>query len=202
MHRNDAAMTAETSSETSAASSIETFVDLNFAREIAFLAELVKVPTDNPPGDCAPHAARTAQLLTELGFEVEAHPVPSGRAAAAGMKSVTNLIVRHRFGDGPVVALNAHGDVVPPGLGWAHDPYGAAVASTKFGSVMYGRGVAVSKSDFATYAFALLALRHLAEREALPGAVELHLTYDEEVSGTLGPKWVLDNNRTRPDCAI
>jgi acetylornithine deacetylase/succinyl-diaminopimelate desuccinylase-like protein len=181
---------------------IETFVDRNFAREIGFLAELVKVPTDNPPGDCAPHAARTAQLLTELGFEVEAHPVPSGHVAAAGMKSVTNLIVRHRFGDGPVVALNAHGDVVPPGLGWDHDPYDAAVESTRFGSVMYGRGVAVSKSDFATYAFALLALRHLAEREPLLGCVELHFTYDEEVSGNLGPKWLLDNNLTKPDFVI
>ena len=29
----------------------------------AFLAELVKVPSDNPPGDCAPHAARAAELL-------------------------------------------------------------------------------------------------------------------------------------------
>src|SRR6201997_3370176 len=92
--------------------SIESFIDRNFAREIAFLAELVKVPTDNPPGDCAPHAARAMALLTELGFKVEAHPVPSGHVTAAGMKSVTNLIVRHRFGDGPVIALNAHGDVV------------------------------------------------------------------------------------------
>jgi acetylornithine deacetylase/succinyl-diaminopimelate desuccinylase-like protein len=49
-----------------------------------------------------------------------------------------------------VIALNAHGDVVPPGLGWSHDPYGAAVEDSKFGPVMYGRGVAVSKSDFAT----------------------------------------------------
>jgi succinyl-diaminopimelate desuccinylase len=36
---------------------ITTFVDENFSRETAFLAELVKVASDNPPGDCAPHAA-------------------------------------------------------------------------------------------------------------------------------------------------
>src|SRR6266852_569878 len=142
-------MTAETSSETSAADSIETFVDRNFAREIGFLAELVKVPTDNPPGDCAPHAARTMQLLTDLGFEVEAHPVPSGQVVAAGMQRVTNLIVRHHFGDGPVIALNAHGDVVPPGLGWRLDPYGAVIEDGAGGPGMYGRGVAVSKLDFA-----------------------------------------------------
>jgi acetylornithine deacetylase/succinyl-diaminopimelate desuccinylase family protein len=188
--------------QSSAEQSIEAFVDKSFARETAFLAELVKVPTDNPPGDCAAHAARAKELLTGLGLTVEAHPVPAAQVAAAGMRSVTNLIVRHRFGDGPVIALNAHGDVVPPGLGWDHDPYGAAVEDTKFGPVMYGRGVAVSKSDFATYAFALLALRDLATRAPLRGTVELHLTYDEEVSGNLGPKWILDNGLSRPDYAL
>lgn len=196
------AIPVATSAETSAEHSIAAFIDRNFARETAFLAELVKVPTDNPPGDCAAAAARAKALLEELGFQVEVHPVPAALVAAAGMKSVTNLIVRHRFGDGPVVALNAHGDVVPPGLGWTHDPYGAFVEDGPHGPTMYGRGVAVSKSDFATYAFALLALRGLAGHEALPGTVELHLTYDEEVSGTLGPKWLLDNNLTKPDFAI
>ncbi len=181
---------------------VAAFVDKNFARETEFLAALVKIPTDNPPGDCAPAAAGAKALLEELGFQVEAHPVPAALVSAAGMKSVTNLIVRHRFGDGPVIALNAHGDVVPPGLGWTHDPYGAAIENGAHGPVMYGRGVAVSKSDFATYAFALLALLELAGYEALPGTVELHLTYDEEVSGTLGPKWLLDNNLTKPDFAV
>ena len=100
------------------------------------------------------------------------------------MKSATNLIVRHRFGDGPVIALNAHGDVVPPGLGWRHDPYGAQIEDGPHGPVMYGRGVAVSKSDFATYTWALLALQAAAAQGAkLGGTLELHFTYDEETGG-------------------
>jgi acetylornithine deacetylase/succinyl-diaminopimelate desuccinylase-like protein len=179
------------------------FVDGEFAREIAFLAELVKVPSDNPPGDCAPHAARARQLLEQLGFEVEAHPVPRACVAAAGMQSVTNLIVRHRFGDGPVIALNAHGDVVPPGLGWRFDPYGAVVEDGPHGPVMYGRGVAVSKSDFATYTWALSALQAAAAQGVrLGGTLELHFTYDEEISGAVGPKWLLDQGLTRPDAVI
>src|SRR5262245_49037456 len=109
------------------ADGINTFVDGEFARETAFLAEMVKVASDNPPGDCAPHAARARQLLEQLGLAVEAHEVPRAAVEAVGMKSATNLILRHRFGDGPVIALNAHGDVVPPGLGWRVDPYGAAI---------------------------------------------------------------------------
>jgi acetylornithine deacetylase/succinyl-diaminopimelate desuccinylase family protein len=179
------------------------FVDRDFARETQFLAELVKIPSDNPPGDCAAHAARAKQLLEQQGLAVAAHDVPAAAVAATGMKSVTNLIVRHRFGDGPVIALNAHGDVVPPGLGWRLDPYGAAIEDGPHGPVMYGRGAAVSKSDFATYAWALLALKAAAAQGIrLGGTVELHFTYDEEVGGDVGPKWLLDQGLTRPDAVI
>ncbi|CAO3428677.1 M20/M25/M40 family metallo-hydrolase [Azospirillum doebereinerae] len=172
-------------------------VDAAFDAETRFLAELVKVPSDNPPGDCAPHAARAAELLEAMGFTVERHPVPEALVRANGMVSATNLVVRHRFsGEGPVVALNAHGDVVPPGEGWSADPYGAEIRD----GVMYGRGVAVSKSDFATYAFALKAL--MAAGGDLKGAVELHLTYDEEAGGEIGPKWLLDQGLSKPDYAV
>ena len=182
---------------------ISAFVDREFTHEIAFLAELVKVASDNPPGDCAPHAVRARTLLEGLGFAVEAHPVPPELAQAHGMKGATNLIVRHRFGDGPTLALNAHGDVVPPGLGWTHDPYGAEIANGPHGQVMFGRGVAVSKSDFATYAFALLALKDAAQAGAgLAGTIELHFTYDEEAGGEIGPKFLLDHGLTRPDFVI
>jgi acetylornithine deacetylase/succinyl-diaminopimelate desuccinylase-like protein len=114
------------------------------------------------------------------------------------MVSATNLIVRKAFGTGPgpIVALNAHGDVVPPGNGWTVDPYGAV---ERDGS-MYGRGVAVSKSDFATYAFALLALE--ANPAGLNGGVELHFTYDEESGGAIGPKWLIDQKLTHATLAI
>src|SRR6185295_8979416 len=182
---------------------IAAFVEGDFARQTQFLAELVKVPSDNPPGDCAAHAQRTRQLLEQLGLSVEAHEVPRASVEAAGMTSVTNLIVRHRFGDGPVIALNAHGDVVPPGLGWRVDPYGAVIEDSPHGKVMFGRGVAVSKSDFATYTWALLALQDAVTKGAsIGGTLELHFTYDEEASGDVGPKWLIDRGLSRPDMVI
>ena len=179
------------------------FVDRQFEREVAFLAELVKVPSDNPPGDCVAHAGQARELLQALGFEVIEDKVPPAIVQAAGMKSATNLIVRHRFGDGPTIVLNAHGAVVPPGRGWTRDPYGAAIEEGPHGKVMYGRGAAVSKSDFATYTFALLALKEVAANGAkLGGTVELHFTYDEESGGDIGPKRLLDEGLTRPDYVI
>ena len=175
---------------------IASFLRQKQPAEAAFLAELVKVPSDNPPGDCAPHAKRAAELLEGLDFKVEQYAVPDDVARANGMISATNLVVRERFGDGPVIACNAHGDVVPPGLGWSVDPYGAQIKD----GYMYGRGVAVSKSDFATYAFALLALK--ASRAKLAGTVELHLTYDEEAGGLIGPGRLLEQKISQPDYAI
>jgi succinyl-diaminopimelate desuccinylase len=173
-------------------------VAANFPREVAFLKALVRARSDNPPGDCAPAAAVAARELEALGFTVERHPVPEALVRKNGMLSATNLIVRRRFGagKGPVIALNAHGDVVPPGEGWTVDPYGAVERD----GAIYGRGVAVSKSDFATYAFALLALE--ANDDGLDGVVEIHLTYDEEAGGMIGPARLLAGGLTNPTLAI
>ena len=176
---------------------LDTWIADHFDDEVAFLRELVRVPTDTPPGDNVPHAERAAALLEAMGFTVERHAPPVDVVKAAGLGSVVNLVVRHRFSDdGPVIALNAHGDVVPPGGGWTNDPYGGEVVDGR----MYGRGVAVSKSDFATYTYALRAL--MASGLPLTGAVELHFTYDEEFGGLLGPGWLLAEGITKPDLAI
>ncbi len=171
-------------------------IDAHEATREEFLAKLVRQPSDNPPGNCEAHAKLTAELLEGLGFHVEQHQVPEALVKAHGMISATNLIIRQGFGPGPVIALNAHGDVVPPGEGWSADPYGAEIRE----GWMYGRGVAVSKSDICSYAFALKALKE----SGLPlrGTVELHVTYDEETGGEIGPALLLSEGLSKPDYAI
>jgi succinyl-diaminopimelate desuccinylase len=175
---------------------LDAWIDAHFDEEVRFLQELVRVPTDTPPGNNAPHAERTAQLLQAFGFEAEQHPVPQDEVRAYGLESITNLIVRRRYGEGPTVALNAHGDVVPPGEGWTHDPYGGEIVDGK----MYGRATAVSKGDFANFTFAVRALESL--QAPLHGGVELHFTYDEEFGGEMGPGWLLRHGLTKPDLMI
>ena len=173
------------------------WIDAHFDEEVAFLQQVVQVPTDTPPGNNAPHAERVAQLLQAYGWEAERHAVPTDQVVAYGMQSITNLIVRRPYGaGGPTVALNAHGDVVPPGDNWTYPPYGAQVAD----GYLYGRAAAVSKSDFATYVFATRALEALGI--PLKGQLELHFTYDEEFGGLLGPGWLLEQKLTKPDFVI
>ena len=176
---------------------LDAWIDQHFDEQVQFLQALVRVPTDTPPGNNAPHAEVTAELLAGMGFVAEKHPVPAAEVAAYGMESITNLIVRRPYGDGGrTIALNAHGDVVPPGEGWTQQPYGADIVD----GAMYGRATAVSKSDFASFTYALRALEAVAR--PTKGAVELHFTYDEEFGGLLGPGWLLQNGLTRPDLMI
>jgi succinyl-diaminopimelate desuccinylase len=175
---------------------LDAWVAQHFDEEVQFLQALVQVPTDTPPGNNAPHAQRTVELLTAMGLPVAQHPVPAEQVQAYGLQSITNLIVRRHYGPGPTLALNAHGDVVPPGEGWTQDPYGGAIVDGQ----LYGRAAAVSKSDFATYTFALRALESLGR--PLKGQLELHFTYDEEFGGELGPGWLLAQGLTKPDYLI
>ena len=176
---------------------LDAWIDQHFDEQVAFLQQLVRVPTDTPPGDNAPHAEKTAELLQAFGFDAEKHAVPAAEVQACGMQSITNLIVRRRYGDGGrTIALNAHGDVVPPGEGWTHDPYGGEIVDGQ----MFGRATAVSKSDFATFSFAVRALEAVAKPTR--GAVELHFTYDEEFGGELGPGWLLAQGLTKPDLMV
>jgi len=177
-------------------SALDAWIDAHFDEEVHFLQQLVRVPTDTPPGDNAPHAERTAELLKGFGFDAEKYPVPAAEVKEGGLASITNLIVRRRYGQGRTIALNAHGDVVPPGEGWTHAPYGGEVVNGR----LYGRAAAVSKCDFASFTFATRALESL--QLPLKGTVELHFTYDEEFGGELGPDWLLKHGLTKPDLLI
>jgi acetylornithine deacetylase/succinyl-diaminopimelate desuccinylase-like protein len=175
---------------------LDAWIDAHFDEQVRFLQLLVQVPTDTPPGNNAPHAERTAELLGALGFTAERHAVPAPTAQASGLESITNLVVRRHYGSGRTIGLNAHGDVVPPGEGWTHHPYGGEIEGGK----LYGRAAAVSKCDFATYAFATRALE--ATQSPRKGSVELYFTYDEEFGGELGPGWLLGEGLIKPDLLI
>ena len=175
---------------------IDTWIDNHFDEQVKFLQALIQVPTDTPPGNNAPHAERTAALLADFGLNAEKHTVPQADVQAAGMESITNLLVRRHYGPGKTVLLNAHGDVVPPGEGWTKNPYGGEIEDGK----IYGRAAAVSKCDFSTFTFALRALEAVAKPQT--GSVELLFTYDEEFGGELGPGWLLKNKIIHPDLMI
>ncbi|MES2900730.1 MAG: ArgE/DapE family deacylase [Pseudomonadota bacterium] len=173
------------------------WIDEHFDEQVSFLQKVIQIPTDTPPGNNAPHADAVADMVESFGWTAEKHAVPAQAVRDYGMESITNLIVRRPYqAGGPTLALNAHGDVVPPGEGWTRPPYGGVVED----GYIYGRAAAVSKCDFATFIFAVRALESLGV--PLKGGLELHFTYDEEFGGLLGPGWLLEQKLTKPDFVI
>lgn len=176
---------------------LDQWIDAHFDEQVKFLQKVIQVPTDTPPGNNTPHALHVAELVKSYGMQAEPHAVPEAIVREAGLESITNLIIKRQYGQGgKTLALNAHGDVVPPGEGWTYPPYGAEIHDGR----IYGRAAAVSKCDFSTYIFAVRALESLGAD--LTGRIELQFTYDEEFGGELGPGWLLKNKLTKPDLAI
>ncbi|MFQ5765569.1 MAG: M20/M25/M40 family metallo-hydrolase, partial [Rhodospirillales bacterium] len=165
------------------------------AGQFRLLSDLVRIRSENPPGDMAAVSGLTAAALKALDFGVERHAVPDERAAEDGMTGVANLVVRHEFAAGPVVALSAFGDTGPAGDGWTRDPFDPVIE----GGVLTGLG-AVTKADLAVYAHALAGLRDAGPD--LSGTVELHVTFDGAGEGDLGPKWLLENGIVNPDYVV
>ncbi len=164
------------------------------AAQFAFLKSMVRLDTSNPPGDQAKAAEKVATMLEGLGFEVTRLKVPKDLAQRRGLVSVTNLIAKRVFGDGPTIALVTALDAPPAGEDWTHDPYDGEIAD----GVIFGRGLLTGKADLAAYAY---AVRGLVDAAApLIGTVELHVSFDG--TGALGAKWLLDENLTTPNLAI
>jgi len=168
------------------------------ADQFQWLADLVSTPSENFPGgrlgDMSAISELMAAALHDLEFGVERHAVTPDTPNAA---EITNLVVRHEFAAGPVVALAAHGDTRPLSnrKAWRVDPFGAEIQN----GVFTGLG-ALTKADMTVYGHALTALRDA--RLDLYGTVELHCTFDGAADGLWGSKWLLDNTIINPDYAF
>lgn len=163
-------------------------------------AELVRIPTVNPPGlhyaDCARFLGRR---FSAMGLDVEYHAA-EGRPEHTEAHPRLNVIgARRGSGGGPTVHLNGHFDVVPAGGGWTRDPFGGVVQDGR----VWGRGTCDMKGGLAAAVFAIEALRRAGV--TLAGTVEVSGTVDEESGGQAGVAWLAQQGRLakgRVDYAI
>jgi succinyl-diaminopimelate desuccinylase len=128
--------------------------------------------------------------LAPLGFEAE-------HLNAGG---VTNLWATLRRGDGPLLILAGHTDVVPTGPldQWRSDPF----VPTERDGLLYGRGAADMKSGIAAMVAAVS--RFVADAD-WHGTLAFLITSDEEGVARHGTRHVVDVLKARgiiPDYAI
>ncbi|HZX28262.1 MAG TPA: peptidase M20, partial [Telluria sp.] len=49
------------------------WIDAHFDEEVALLQEVIRIPTDTPPGNNAPHAEAVVQMVERYGWKAERH---------------------------------------------------------------------------------------------------------------------------------
>lgn len=137
---------------------------------IAFLRELVRVPSVNPPGDTDAAAEVCARPLEAAGFAVRTLSYAPGKA---------NVVAEWGPAEGPQLAFNAHLDVVPIGdeSAWTHPPFGAEIVDGR----VYGRGAGDDKASVTAQVMGAIALA----RSGVPlrGRLAVTEVADEETSG-------------------
>ena len=167
---------------------------------VDFAAELVRIPTVNPPGEAYADAARAiGDRLVRGGFTVSTLPA-EGRPEHTTRYPRPNVLgVLEGDGPGPCLHLNGHFDVVPPGDGWSVDPFAGVVRDGR----LYGRGACDMKAGIAAAVYAAEAVRRAGVR--LRGRLEISGTVDEESGGFAGVAWLCERGyiaRGRTDYVI
>ncbi len=167
---------------------------------VAFTADMIRIPTVNPPGDHYETCARfIGETLERLGFGVE-YFAAEGRPEHTNRHPRLNVVgTRDGLRARPTIHLNGHFDVVPAGEGWTLDPFGGIVKDGK----IYGRGSCDMKAGIAAAVFAAEAIRRAGV--SVPGTIEVSGTVDEESGGFAGVAWLAEHGRlssTRTDYCI
>jgi succinyl-diaminopimelate desuccinylase len=145
---------------------------------VELCSNLVKIPSDNPPGDTTQLATFIADYLSDRGVKVDTYEPQPG---------IVN-IVAHAGAGSPHLILNGHLDQFPGDVGepWSVPPYSGRIADGK----IFGRGSGDMKGGLASLLF---TFGMLAQEEGLPGKVTFTGTSDEETGGRWGALWLLEN---------
>jgi succinyl-diaminopimelate desuccinylase len=145
---------------------------------VELLAELLKIPSDNPPGDTMAIAAFISDYLKGYAVDVEVIVTKPG---------IANIVATIGEGDTHLV-LNGHLDTFPSEVGeeWTFPPYSGLVKEGR----IYGRGAGDMKGGLAAllYCFAKISQTGFNGRLTFTG------TSDEETGGEWGALWLLNKD--------
>src|SRR5947209_4555945 len=154
---------------------------------VGLLANLVRTPSPNPPGDTRAVADLIAARLREAAVDFQ---------VLADEPRKPNIIAR--IGQGrPELLFTSHMDTAPAGdrRSWRHDPFAAEIV----GARMFGRGAADAKASLVAM---LAAVGALVEVLPLHGTLVFTAVSDEEVGGINGTEFLVDRGLVHPDHVV
>ena len=151
---------------------------------LEILTELIRIPSENPPGETTEIAAYLRELLTDRGVDHE---------TVAPKPEMPNVVAQfdgdRAVEDPPHLAFNGHLDTFPAGETdrWERDPFAGTVED----GTVHGRGATDMHAGFTASLAAFLYLHE--RREELPGTVTLAAVSDEETGSQWGTDYLLEN---------
>jgi succinyl-diaminopimelate desuccinylase len=159
--------------------------------EVEFLSRLVRIDTNAQTKagytSCATLIEREGK---KLGFKTRVYDAVK---ETPDKKPRPSVVVDLDVGAGNTILLVTHYDVVPPGVGWKHDPFKLTVERGK----AFGRGATDDKGSIVA---ALGALHRIGARSRVNLSVVA--SPDEEVGGEFGIGYLLDHKYIEGDGAV
>lgn len=139
---------------------------------IKFHQELIRIPSENPPGKYKQISKIVQDKFEELGLKT--------------INKRNNVVGTYGDTDNPSLILYGHMDTVPAYEGWTKEPFGGEIIDGK----IYGRGACDDKACVTAEIFAIKVLIDLGIK--LKGKLTLISVIDEETGGFNGAKYLLD----------
>lgn len=150
----------------------------------ALLAELIAIPTENPPGkNYGPCVDFLNTRLRDAGLDCErVKPELTGKAAAY----TPEILLATHGGGQRTLYFHGHYDVVP-----AQDPQ--QFRPVRKEHFLFGRGSSDMKGGIVAMLYAILALKQL--KVGMGGRIRLTLVPNEETGGADGTAWLAQHGR-------
>ena len=160
------------------------------AKAIQLLQQYIRIKSINPPADTRLTADFLTTQLKTVGFDVKRFEVN-----AAGCVNLMSRLEGRDRSLKPLILLT-HMDVVPvDAKAWNEDPFGGEIK----GGFIWGRGAMDMKGIGIQQLTAFTLLKQLGIRPARD--IIFVATCDEETNGTLGVKWMMEQNAKELDPA-
>lgn len=176
-------------------------VDRSFNEEIDFLRNLIRIQTENPPGEYERITSFIDTFARKNALQTEILETPQEICREAGVEGPKRLSIKTVLGAHgmkPRILLLAHLDTVPIGDedSWTHGPFSGDLADGR----IYGRGSCDCKGRVAAYLFAQLALARVSGD--FPAQLTVACTADEEIGGHTGAEYLLETGKLDCDFCV
>jgi succinyl-diaminopimelate desuccinylase len=148
---------------------------------VALCSDLIRISSENPPGDTRGLARFVEGYLKSESIECRIY---------APQEDMPNLVALVKgAGPGRRLVYNGHLDTYPVGdsARWTVEPLGGRVIDGR----IYGRGASDMKGGVTASIISFILLARI--RQAFRGELVLTLVSDEETGGIWGTRWLLDH---------